>query len=132
MASFGVKSSRRLITCHVDIHRVMLPVVKVYDCSVIWGYRGEARQNRAVANGHSLTNWPDSRHNINPSLAIDIVPYPIDWTSIDRFKELAWVIKGSAQALDVPLEWGGDWENWIVNGKKRKDYAHWQLPRGYE
>ena len=123
MASFGVKSSRRLNTCHVDIQRVMLPVVKVYDCSVIWGYRGKARQNRAFSNGHSKVQWPDSRHNTNPSLAIDVIPYPVDWTNIDRFKELAWVIKGVASCSVIPLEWGGEW--------KFKDYAHWQLPRGY-
>jgi len=123
MPAFGDKSSRRLITCHVDIQQVMEPVVQVYDCSVIWGFRGEARQNRAFADGHSMKKWPDSRHNTNPSLAIDVVPYPIDWTNIDRFKELAWVIKGSAQALGIPLEWGGNWNF--------KDYAHWQLPRGY-
>lgn len=124
MPAFGASSARRLSTCHVDIQMVMEPVVKVYDCSVIWGYRGEARQNRAFEDGHSMKKWPDSRHNTNPSLAIDIVPYPIDWTSIDRFKELAWVIKGSMSAQGIPLEWGGEWTF--------KDYAHWQLPRGYE
>lgn len=123
MASYGAKSSRRLNTCHVDIQRVMLPAVEIYDNSVIWGFRGEARQNRAFADGFSKKQWPDSRHNTNPSLAIDVIPYPVDWDDIDRFIELSLVIKGAASALGIPLEWGGDWSF--------KDYAHWQLPRNY-
>ncbi len=124
MSEFGPSSRRHLSTCHEHIQLVMGPVVAVYDCSVIWGFRGQARQQRAFLEGHSQKQWPDSRHNTNPSLAIDVVPYPIDWDDIDRFIELSWVIKGSASALDLPLEWGGDWSSF-------KDYAHWQLPKDY-
>ena len=123
MPAFGAKSSRRLSTCHEHIQEVMEAAIRVYDFSVIWGYRGKARQNRAFANGFSRVQWPDSWHSENPSLAVDTAPYPIDWTNIDRFKELAWVIKGAASCSVIPLEWGGEW--------KFKDYAHWQLPRGY-
>lgn len=129
MASYGTQSRTRLSGCHSHIINVMEVVVVVYDNSVIWGHRGEQAQNRAFNAGFSSKEFPDSRHNLDPALAVDIVPYPIDWEDIGRFIELSWVVKGVAAAQNVPLEWGGDWTSVRVDGGP--DYAHWQLPRGY-
>jgi len=51
---------------------------------------------------------------------MDLAPFPIDWNNLDRFAELAKVIKRIAKENNTPLEWGGDWKNF-------KDYPHFQL-----
>ena len=61
-----------------------------------------------------------------PSLAVDIVPYPLDWKDIASFKELAVLIKETWDELTVEeqggytLSWGGDWKNFL-------DLPHWEL-----
>jgi hypothetical protein len=121
---FSTNSRGKLDETHDHIQCVFEHVLPVYDITVVWGYRGERTQTKAFEEGYSDLEWPKSRHNLVPSLAIDVVPYPIDWNDIERFIELSWVIKGVISVLECPLEWGGDWTT-------RKDYAHWQLPRGY-
>ena len=66
------------------------------------------------------------KHNYNPSLAVDVVPYPIDWKDIKRFIEFANYVKGVADmlfaygAIDNRIEWGGNWKSF-------KDYPHFQI-----
>jgi peptidoglycan L-alanyl-D-glutamate endopeptidase CwlK len=38
-----------------------------------------------------------------------------------KYKELAAVVKQAAQAVGVPIEWGGDWKTFL-------DGPHFQLP----
>jgi peptidoglycan L-alanyl-D-glutamate endopeptidase CwlK len=90
------------------------------DFSVICGYRNEKDQMKAYADKKSDLKWPKSKHNSRPAMACDIVPYPVDWDDIDRFKILGAHIKEVAKRLEIKIEWGGDW-------KSRKDYPHFQL-----
>jgi len=126
MPQFSRRSFERLNECHPLLKRVMHSAIEVCDFSVICGYRGEEAQNEAYKNGHSRLQWPKSKHNKSPSEAVDIVPYPIDWDDIDRFRDLASVIKVHwdkipiAEREGLELHWGGDWE-------KFKDFPHWEL-----
>jgi peptidoglycan L-alanyl-D-glutamate endopeptidase CwlK len=58
-------------------------------------------------------------------MAADVVPYPIDWRNLERFHELAGVVKAVAFTLkdagliESDIEWGGDW-TW-------KDLPHYQV-----
>ncbi len=60
-----------------------------------------------------------SNHNSNPSKAIDVAPFPIDWNNIQRFLDMAKVIKESAKTVGVEITYGGDW--------KMKDYPHFEV-----
>ena len=40
-------------------------------------------RNRYFAEGKSQLQFPEGKHNANPSLAIDAVPYPILWNDPD-------------------------------------------------
>jgi peptidoglycan L-alanyl-D-glutamate endopeptidase CwlK len=120
MPKFSVISKERLDTCHPDLIRLMNEVIKHTDISILCGHRGEEEQNKAFNDGKSKVRFPFSKHNKTPSLAVDIAPYPIDWNDIQRFKDLAEIVKDAADKLDISVEWGGDWV-------KFKDYPHWQL-----
>ena len=120
MFRFSKRSESNLNECHEDIQKVLREAIKHYDFTVIEGYRGEAEQNEAYNKGFSKVKFPNSKHNVMPSRAVDIVPYPIDWKNIKRFEELALIVKAIAEELQVGLNWGGDW-------KRFKDYPHWEL-----
>ena len=144
MANFGKSSMSRLMTCERDIQTIFLAVVKVYDCSVIFGIRTPETQfelykkGREEVNGEWVVKDSDkvvtfkdgfkklSRHNYEPSRAADVVPYPIDWKDINKMFQLNGVVQAvQSQLLEQgkitkTLEWGGNWRSF-------KDYPHYQL-----
>lgn len=129
MPHFGNRSTDNLRTCHADLERLFREVVKKFDCAVICGHRGRAEQDAAYHSGNSEKQWPDSYHNSQPSLAVDVCPYPIDWKDTARFYYFAGYVKGVAERLGIKdLRWGGDWDSdWQVNDQAFFDLAHWEL-----
>lgn len=125
MPSFGQKSKKHLATCHPKIQMILNEVIKRYDCSVIWGFRDEETQNHFFAIGTSQKQWPNSKHNKNPSRAVDVVPYPTLYEDIHEFYVLATLIFKVANDLGIRIVWGGHWKNF-------KDYAHWELHKDEE
>ena len=113
MAKFGKSSKRRLATCHEDLQEIFNEVIKHFDCSVLCGHRGEEDQNKAVESGHSKVAWPNGRHNHNPSIAVDVAPYPINWEDRERMTYFAGMVMGIAKAKGIGVRWG-------VNGKKNQ------------
>ena len=109
MPKFGKSSKRRLATCHEDLQEIFNEVIKYFDCSVLCGHRGEEDQNKAVESGNSKVGWPNGRHNANPSNAVDVAPYPIDWKDSERMTYFAGMVMGIAKARGIGLRWGGDW-----------------------
>ena len=79
MPKFSETSQSKLATCDRRIHHVLHAAIGFTDFSVLCGHRGEVSQDKAFADGKSKRQWPDSLHNVQPSLAVDIAPYPIDW-----------------------------------------------------
>ena len=79
MPKFGRKSRTRLATCDKNLQKLFNEVVKHFDCSVLVGFRGKDEQNSAYKNGYSKVKWPNGKHNSNPSFAVDVAPYPINW-----------------------------------------------------
>ena len=84
MPNFSQISLQKLNTCHPDLIRLFEEVIKYYDCTVIYGYRGKEEQDAAYNSGHSQKPFPQSKHNKQPSLAVDVLPYPIDWKNKER------------------------------------------------
>lgn len=120
MYKFSRRSIDNLNTCHPDLQAIAHEAIKIYDFSVICGYRGEEEQNEAYNKGRSKLKYPQSKHNKKPALAFDIVPYPVNWQELPRFYEMAGVIKAIAHTKGIEIEWGGDWRTF-------KDYPHFQL-----
>lgn len=136
MATFGDKSKRLLETCHPDIQKVMNEAITHCDFTVLFGTRSVDEQMELYKKGRKFVNgkWvkvgatvtnldgktKKSNHNYSPSRAIDIAPYPIDWNNIQRFKDLAEVVKAAMVTVGVHLQWGGDWKSF-------KDYPHYEV-----
>ena len=132
MPQFGKTSMERLMTCQPGIQRVLLKAIRNGpDFTIICGHRGRAEQGRAVAEGRSKVHWPNSKHNTDPSEAVDIAPYPIDWDDTNRFRVLAGYILGVADTMGVPLRWGGDWDHdYSETDERFRDLPHFELLEG--
>ena len=120
MPHFGRTSVERLNTIHKDLQLVLYAAIEDFDFSVICGKRGEEEQNQAFASGKSKLKWPESKHNKVPSRAVDIAPFPIDWSDTERFLRMAAVVLEKATQVGVPLRWGGNWKNF-------QDMPHFEL-----
>tara|TARA_R100000049_G_C1946920_1_gene92439 strand:- start:186 stop:443 length:258 start_codon:yes stop_codon:yes gene_type:complete len=84
-----------------------------------------------VAEGKSKLDWPKSRHNSFPSMAVDCVPYPVpDWDESEPFIRFAHFVLGVAHQQGVLLTWGGDWDSdWDLKDNRFNDYPHFELRR---
>ncbi|PIT43418.1 endolysin [Snodgrassella alvi] len=65
-----------------------------------------------------LNNPFASKHTTGK--AIDLVPYPVDWNDLKKFRVIAEAMKHAANELGVKINWGGDWV-------KTKDYPHFEV-----
>jgi len=126
MPKFSKRSLIQLESCHIVLQRLLRRVIERTDFTVICGFRNQEAQDKAYANGRSKLKFPHSKHNISPSLAVDCVPYPVDWNDMQRFRDLASVVKEEfaampeAEKLRYELVWGGDWKTFV-------DAPHFEL-----
>ncbi len=121
MASFGAKSQRCRAECHIKLQRVLDEAIQNYDFAVIWGYRNRGEQERAFLSGNSKARWGESRHNVMPSRAFDVIPYPRGFKASDaEFYFLATIILAAANRVGVRIVWGGHF-------RSIRDLAHFEL-----
>ena len=128
MPRFSQTSIRKLDTCHQDLRILFSEVIKCFDCTILCGHREEEAQNEAFHTGQSEKEFPDSKHNKRPSIAVDAVPYPINWQDKERFYYFAGFVKGIASKLNIKIRWGGDWDNDTdLNDQTFFDLGHFEL-----
>lgn len=128
MPAFGKASQEKLATCDQRLQKVFNEVIKHFDCTVIEGHRGEAAQNKAFAEGKSKLKYPQGKHNKTPSLAADVLPYPIDWNDTNRMRYFAGFVVGIAASMGIKLRWGGDWnQNTELKDNSFNDLPHFEL-----
>ena len=128
MPSFSRQSAEKLATCDERLQRLFEFVVLKFDCTVLEGHRNEERQNEMQRIGKSQVSYPNSKHNSNPSRAVDVAPYPIDWNDRERFTYFAGFVRGVAESIGVNIRWGGDWDgDWQVRDNNFDDLPHFEL-----
>ena len=128
MAKFGRRSKERLKSCDKKLQKVFNEVIKHVDCSVLEGHRSAERQNKLYDEGKSKVRYPNGRHNADPSRAVDVVPYPIDWDDRERFHLFAGFVIGIARSMNIKLRWGGDWNmNFEVDDNNFDDFPHFEI-----
>ena len=85
-------------------------------------------QDKYFNEGKSKLKFPHGKHNADPSNAVDVVPYPVDWEDTDRMYYFAGFVKGIAAVMGIPIRWGGDWnDNTEVKDTNFKDLPHFEL-----
>lgn len=129
MANFGSRSRTNLSQAHPDLQKLFNEVIKHYDCAVICGRRDEEDQNKAYGEGRSKLQYPQSKHNKTPSLAVDVVPWfknkpHIRWNDKEKFYEFGGFVQGVAAALWINIRWGGNWDM----DDELKDQSFFDLP----
>lgn len=128
MPKFSTRSRERLETCDLRLQIVFSELIKEYDCSIVCGYRTADKQNAAFNSGNSQVKWPNSKHNNYPSSAVDVVPYPSGWDSIEHFYYMAGRIESIAYRFGYTLRWGGNWDSDIdFDDNKFMDLGHWEI-----
>lgn len=118
-------SVKRLDTCDYRLQDLVQVATKdaPFPFIVVCGHRGQADQDEAVKEHKSKLVWPTSKHNADPSLAVDLAPYidlQIPWGDPNKFHLLADHIKATALALNLNIIWGGTWSGF-------RDLPHYEL-----
>ena len=158
--TLGQRSLARLVGVHPDLVRVVMRAAAIAekrdDFTVLEGVRtreqcfinfGKGRTTAqcktagvpanyaapSVGKVTWLANPLSSKHYPRPdgySHAVDLAPFPIDWTDLARFDRMATVVLAAAKVEGVGIRWGADWN---ANGKPRErgetDSPHFELAR---
>lgn len=113
MPSYSAKSKERLATAHPLLQDLFNEVIKHRDCAILYGHRNKAEQEEAFNNGRSKAHWGQSFHNYSPSLAVDAMPWPINWEDLKGIHEFAGFVLGIAAAKGIPIRWGGHFKSFF-------------------
>lgn len=128
MPTFSARSKEILGSCNPQLQTLFLEVVKTFNCIIVCGYREKDAQDDLFRRGLSKLAWPNGKHNRNPSRAVDVYPYPINWQDKERMTYFAGFVMGKAETLGYSLRWGGDWNrDWKVRDNVFDDLGHFEL-----
>ncbi len=128
MPVFSEKSKSIIHTCDRRWDLILNDVIQIYDLTVIEGWRSDESQDELFRQGKSKLQAGESKHNQDPSLAVDVCPYPIDWDDRRRFFLLAGMIFMAAKARNIEVRWGGDWDgDWIHTDQSFHDLPHFEI-----
>lgn len=131
MPRYSKVSQDRLSSCHPDLQQVFREVIQHTDCSILCGHRTREEQMQAYVDGNSTLPWPQSKHNVRPSLAVDAAPYlpgkGVSWEP-RQCAYFAGQVMTIARLLGVKLRWGGDWDrDGDVTDQSFNDLVHFEL-----
>ena len=130
MPRYSKRSKERLATCDEKLQGVFNEVIKHVDCSILEGHRSKERQNKLYDEGRTKVRYPDGRHNFNPSRAVDVTPYPVDWEDRERQTLFAGFVLGTARSKGIKLRWGGDWDqDFQVMDNRFDDFPHFEIKK---
>ncbi len=135
MPKFSQSSFSKLSTCHPDLQALFYEVIKYYDCTILEGYRNQEDQEKAFSDGHSKLHFPDGKHNHQPSMAVDVSPYPLNFNDERLSLWFGGYVMGIAQKLKEEgkmshsLRWGGSWDGLgkLDRAGQLNDDVHFEL-----
>ena len=109
MYKYGKSSQRRFDTLDPKLQLLLHVVLLKWDHSVLCGHRTEAEQDKAVADGASKVQFPNSKHNSLPSKAVDIQQYPYNGDVKGLYMFIGYV-RRVADELGIKIRCGADWD----------------------
>ena len=128
MPHFSKRSRANLNTCAAPLAALFERVLPAFDCTIIEGSRSKQRQNELFRLGKTQLIWPESAHNMQPSHAVDVIAYPVDWNDRERQTYFAGHVQGIALLMGLGIRWGGDWDSDTeVKENGFDDLVHFEL-----
>jgi hypothetical protein len=128
MAKFSQASKSKLATADRRLQELFNLVIKEHDCTVLYGHRSNEEQDELYRKGLSKLKGGQSSHNSNPSRAVDVVAYPINWKDYKRHYHFAGIVLGIASQLGIKIRWGGDWDmDDDLNDQTFNDLVHFEV-----
>lgn len=128
MPKFSEISLLNLNQATGQLQELFQAVIERFDCRIICGYRDREAQERAFEEGRTTKHFPNSKHNVQPSLAVDVVPWPLDWKDLERFKQMGYFVLGVAHGLGIKVRWGADWNmNLKYSDETFLDWPHFEV-----
>lgn len=118
---YGPASQANINELHSSLQRLVYAYADeappYFDISVTCGFRGEAEQNKAFAEGNSKLKWPNSAHNKQPACAFDFACYgrdqagkPVQLYDVEDVLMRQGAIRFVAAKLGIPLRPLIDWD----------------------
>lgn len=154
MPRFSKTSKARLDSCTGVLRQLFETVIERYDCTILEGHRSPGRQLELYRAGRSKVKH--GKHNEKPSEAADVGPYlpgrNIPWPKtpsffgrlsaaeraelnayakdMGQFYHFAGYVEGTADALEIPIRWGGDWDrDHCLSDQRFDDLVHFETHR---
>lgn len=135
MYEYSDRSKQALATCTRELQDIMRSVGHRFNIMILEGHRDEERQEKLFQLGKSQLHFPESKHNKQPSDAVDFAPghmeggkFVIDWTDREQFTVVAGYALGIASERGLKLLWGGNWSGDGYLSKNRfDDLGHLEL-----
>jgi peptidoglycan L-alanyl-D-glutamate endopeptidase CwlK len=123
-------SNLLLYKCHPKLIKIFEQVTTPH--VVFTGYRGKEDQDRLFKEKKTDHLYPNSKHNKQPSEAVDAAPLKngqrsnyIDWNDLKLFAILAKEVLAIAEKEKIKISWSGNWVKGMKNGNK--EYCHFEL-----
>jgi len=134
MPKFSKRSKDALATCHPELQLLFNEIIKYWDCSIIEGYRNQEDQDAAYDRGASKLKYPHGKHNQNPSLAVDVYPWPVKGLKPQDYYLFGGFVLGVAKMLKnegkmkCDLRYGADWNgNHRISDERFLDAVHFEI-----
>lgn len=103
------------------------------DFGISCGHRNKTDQLVAFQEGWSKLTWPKSKHNREPSWAVDFFPLEdgkAAWTNYKLFYLVAGIVLGIAHDRGYKFRWGGAWDGTINMTGQFTDLPHIEIMGG--
>ena len=132
------RSLQRLEGVHPDLVRIVKRAIEItrQDFSVLEGVRTPERQAELYAQGRSkpgqIVTWTMTSNHFKQAdgygHAVDLVPYPLDWSDLNAFNAIAMAMFDAADELGLKVRWGADWYmDGNIREKGETDSPHFEL-----
>ena len=106
---WGKTSMDRLVTCDKRLQDLadMMLARSTFDLTILQGYRTKDEQEEAYKSGKSNARFGESKHNVFPSKAIDIIPVKVNWDASDwKWAYLCALAYDCANDLGIKIKCG--------------------------
>ena len=130
---FGTRSLENLLGVHPELAFLAWEILKERDIYIASGVRTVEEQAALYEQGRTkpgvrVTNIDGERrrsdHQVDPLTgfghALDFVPWPEKWSSVEAFDEIAEIGFEIIRAKGLRIGWGGHWTRFV-------DRPHWYV-----